>query len=139
MSISKFDIAHMKTAEAYAQLSHDPHTKVGCVLVKDNFVIATGYNGTPRGTDNTTKDINGKTLPTVIHAEMNAISQAARSTISTVDAVAYTTMHPCFNCAIHLYQAGIRKVYYKDINKHSIKFEGVIYESYNEDTRVSEE
>ena len=136
MLISKFDIAHMKTAEAYAQLSHDPHTKVGCVLVKDNFVIATGYNGTPRGTSNITKDKNGKTLPTVIHAEMNAISQAARSTISTIDAVAYTTMHPCFNCAIHLYQAGITKVYYKDTNKHSIKFEGVTYECIAEDYRV---
>ena len=137
MSISKFDKAYMKTAQAIAELSHDPHTKVGCVLVKDNFVIATGYNGTPRGTDNTTKDINGKTLPTVIHAEMNAISQAARSTVSTVDAVAYTTMHPCFNCAIHLYQAGIRKVYYKDTNKHSIKFEGVIYESIEETEGLS--
>ena len=40
MSISKFDKAYMKTAQAIAELSHDPHTKVGCVLVKDNFVIA---------------------------------------------------------------------------------------------------
>ena len=138
MSISKFDIAHMKAAEVYAQLSRDPHTKVGCVLVKDNYVIATGYNGTPRGHDNATKDMNGKTLPTVIHAEMNAISQAARSTVSTIGAVAYTTMHPCFTCAIHLYQAGITKVYYKHTNKHSIQFEGVIYESINEDDRLSQ-
>ena len=137
MSISKFDIAHMKTAQVISELSHDPHTKVGCVLVKDNFIIATGYNGTPSGSSNKTKDENGKTLPTVIHAEMNAISQAARSTISTIGAVAYTTMHPCFTCAIHLYQAGITKVYYVDTNKHSIKFEGVKYECIRENIRVS--
>ena len=129
----------MRIAEAVAQLSHDPDTKVGCVLVKDNYIISTGYNGTPRGTDNTTKDINGKTLPTVIHAEMNALITAARSTISTVDAEAYTTLFPCLNCSIHLYQAGITKVYYKDTKENSIKYEGVRYESYNEDNRVLKE
>lgn len=129
----------MKAAEVYAQLSYDPHTKVGCVLVKDNYIIAAGYNGTPRGCDNTTKDIFGKTLPTVIHAEMNAISQAAKSTVSTIGAVAYTTMHPCFNCAIHLYQAGITKVYYMYTNKHSIQFEGVMYESIDEDYNLSQQ
>ena len=138
MSISKFDIAYMKTAQVISELSHDPHTKVGCVLVKDNFIIAIGYNGTPKGSSNQTKDETGKTLPTVIHAEMNAISQAARSTISTVGAEAYTTMHPCFNCAIHLYQAGITKVYYRDTNKHSIQFEGVQYESIRQSNKVSE-
>lgn len=126
----------MKIAEATAQLSHDPITKVGCVLVKDNHIISSGYNGTPKGMSNKMKDSSGETLPTVIHAELNAILHAARSPISTVGAVAYTTLFPCFRCSIHLYQAGIKKVIYKDIKVNSIEYEGVQYESYTEDNRL---
>ena len=129
----------MKMAEVYAQLSHDHKTKVGCVLVKDNRIISAGYNGTPTGMSNVMRDENDETLPTVIHAEMNAILQAAQSTISTKGAVAYLTLLPCMNCSIHLYQAGIRKIFYKDIKQHSTKIEGVEYESYTEDIRVSKE
>ena len=138
MSISKFDEAYMKMAGIYSQLSHDHKTKVGCVLVKDNRIIAAGYNGTPTGTSNEMRDSNDDTLSTVIHAEMNAIIQAAKSSISTDGAVAYTTLLPCIHCSIHLYQAGIRKVIYKDIKQHSTKIEGVTYESYTEDDKVSE-
>ena len=126
----------MKMAEVYAQLSHDHKTKVGCVLVKDNRIISAGYNGTPTGMSNVMRDENDETLPTVIHAEMNAILQAAQSTISTKGAVAYLTLLPCMNCSIHLYQAGIRKIFYKDIKQHSTKIEGVEYESYTEDKRI---
>ena len=119
MQTSKFDLAYMKMARAMASLSHDPHTQVGCVLVKDNYVISSGYNGTPRHLDDTTKDSNGKTLPTVIHAEMNALVYAARSNISTVGAVAYTTLFPCLKCCIHLYQAGITEIIYSDSTGHT--------------------
>jgi len=150
MSTSKFDIAYMKMAEAQASLSYDKR-KVGCILVKDNFVIAGGYNGTPRGTDNDTRNANDTTKETVIHAEMNALMQAARSNQSTIGAKAYTTFYPCLKCAIHLYQAGITEIYYKDSNDNpdqvtcgiwinetpNIKLRKVEYESNTEDTRVS--
>jgi len=150
MSTSKFDIAYMKMAEAQASLSYDKR-KVGCILVKDNFVIAGGYNGTPRGTDNDTRNANDTTKETVIHAEMNALIQAARSNQSTIGAKAYTTFSPCLKCAIHLYQAGITEIYYKDSNGSAdqdaanmwinntpnIKLRKVAYESNTEDTRVS--
>ena len=111
MSTSKFDIAYMKTARAMAGLSHDPDTQVGAVIVKDKHIISTGYNGTPKGTDNTMKCANGNTLDTVIHAEMNAILYAK---VDLTGATCYTTFYPCKRCAIHLYQAGIREIVYAD-------------------------
>lgn len=102
----------MSMAEAMASLSYDVKSKVGCVLVKDNYIVSAGFNGTPKGAPNEMRGSDGKTLDTVIHAEMNAVSQAAKSTISTEGAIAYTTMYPCLRCAIHLYQAGIKEIVY---------------------------
>ena len=148
MSTSKFDVAYMKVARAIAGLSHDPDTKVGCVLVKDKYIISQGYNGTPHGTDNTMKCSNGRTLDTVIHAEMNAVLHAKES---TKGAKCYTTFYPCKSCAIHLYQAGITEIIYADSantanqdaagiwinNTPGIKIRQVKDESDTEDTRVS--
>ena len=148
MSISKFDKAYMKTAQAIAELSHDPDTKVGCVLVKDKYIISTGYNGTPKGTDNQMKCANGNTLDTVIHAEMNAVLHAKES---LQGAIAYTTFYPCKRCAIYLYQAGIKEIVYSDSNNtadqdaaarwiaetSNFKIRRVSDESNSEDKRVS--
>ena len=115
MPTSKYDIAYMKTARAIAGLSHDK-TKVGCVLVKDKHIISTGYNGTPKGTDNETRCSNGNTLDTVIHAEMNAVLWAKQS---LEGAICYTTFYPCKRCAIYLYQAGIKEIVYSDSNNNA--------------------
>lgn len=114
MSISKFDVAYMKMARAMSSLSHDYKTKVGCVIVKDKHVISTGYNGMPRGIDPGTRDEFNQTRPEVIHAEMNALLAANRSSQSTENATCYTTLRPCLKCAIHLYQAGITEIVYSD-------------------------
>lgn len=116
MSISKYDIAYMKTARAIAGLSHDPDTQVGAVIVKDKHIISTGYNGTPKGTDNQMKCNNGNTLDTVIHAEMNAVLYAK---VDLTGATCYTTFYPCKRCAIYLYQAGIREIVYSDSNNNA--------------------
>lgn len=55
-----------------------------------------------------------KTKDEVLHAEMNAISKLAKSTLSGVGAVLFCTHNPCINCAKAIYQAGIREVYYKE-------------------------
>ena len=114
MDQTKYDEAYMQMAEAAASLSQDPDTQVGCVIVKDNYVLASGFNGTPRGCDNTCKHHTGVTKSEVIHAEMNALMQMARSTQSTVGATAYTTLQPCLPSAIHMYQAGITRVVFRD-------------------------
>lgn len=148
MLTSKYDVGYMKIARIISSWSNDPDTKVGCIIVKDNYIIAQGYNGTPRGTDNEMKSANGSTLDTVIHAEMNAILHAKESVRG---ATCYTTFYPCKRCAIHLYQAGITEIVYSDSNATptqdaaarwiadtpNLKIRRVIDESNTEDYRVS--
>ena len=107
--LNKFDIAYMKTAQAIAELSHDYKTKVGCVLVKDKRIISTGYNGTPTGTNNKTRDKDDETLHTVIHAELNALLHAG---VDVKGASMYVTLAPCIRCAAHMKTVGIKKIYY---------------------------
>ena len=111
-----WDIFYMSMAERVADLSRDHKTKVGCVIAKDDNVISYSYNGTPRGTDNTMRDVAGKTLNVVLHAETNAIGKVAKSHVSTRDATLYSTLSPCINCAKMIYQAGITDVVYRDLH-----------------------
>lgn len=114
----------MQTAELWASMSSAVKLKVGAVIVS-NEAIVVGYNGTPEGWDNTCEDVVMteygdfpisetilKTKPEVLHAEMNAISKLAKSTLSGKDAVLFCTHSPCLSCAKAVYQAGIREVYY---------------------------
>jgi dCMP deaminase len=129
----KIDYAHMKAAEAYAELSHAIRLKVGAIVTKDDRVISIGYNGTPTGWDNKCEDElkwpNGEvkfltTKPEVLHAEANAIGKLARSTESGEDATMYITHAPCFECSKMIHVAGINKVFYRNQyrNDDGIKF-----------------
>lgn len=116
--MDKWDFAHMKTAENYAQLSHAKRAKVGAVIVKDNRIISIGYNGMPSGWENDCEyhisDTNElKTKPEVLHAESNAITKVAQSSESTLGSTIYCTMQPCIDCAKLIYQSGIREVFYQ--------------------------
>ena len=128
---TRIDYAHMKAAEAYAELSYAKRLQVGSIITKDNRVVSIGYNGTPAGWDNNCENVipkvvgtapDGhdwvelelKTKPEVIHAEANAIAKLARSSESGENAVMYITHAPCFDCAKLIYTAGIRKVYYRN-------------------------
>jgi len=116
----------MKTASSAAEMSHAVRAKVGAVIVKDNNILAYGYNGTPAGFDNTcenyhtmikndgTRIIELSTKPEVLHAESNSISKVARSTNSAEGATLYVTLSPCLECAKLIIQAGIKKVVYKE-------------------------
>jgi len=131
--IQKIDYAHMKAAEAYAELSHAIRLKVGAIVTKDDRVISIGYNGTPAGWDNKCEDElkwpNGEvkfltTKPEVLHAEANAIGKLARSTESGEGATMYITYAPCFECSKLIHVAGINKVFYRNQyrNDDGIKF-----------------
>ena len=91
MNQQQTDELYIKIAEAMASNSKAERLKVGAVLIKDDHIIAAGYNGTPRGTDNACEDENGNTYPWVVHAEENVLIQAARSTNSTVGSTLYIT------------------------------------------------
>ena len=99
--------------------------RVGAILVLDDRIISTGYNGTPANMPNCTdggcercsnrdKYQSGKDydLCICVHAEQNALLSAARFGIATEGAVLYCTMRPCFGCTKELLQAKIGSVYY---------------------------
>lgn len=96
--------------------------KSGCVIVRDRRILATGYVGAPSGLPHC--DEAGHMLRDVIapdgsvskhcirtiHAEQNAICQAAKFGISLEGATLYCTMEPCFTCAKVIVNCGIKKV-----------------------------
>lgn len=88
----------------------------GCVITRDNRIIATGYNGSLRkGTCEELKcDVNNKCLHAV-HAEENAISFAAKNGIKLNDSVLYCTSSPCYDCAKLIIQSGIKAVLFKNV------------------------
>lgn len=78
----KYDIAYLKMANEWGQLSHCIRKKVGALIVKDRMIISDGYNGTPSGFENYCEDEEGYTKWYVLHAEANAILKVASSTQS---------------------------------------------------------
>lgn len=99
--------------------------RVGAVIVKDKRVLSTGYNGSPKGTQHCEtlgcireqmKIPSGTRheLCRGVHAEQNAIIQAAYFGISVKDGTIYTTTYPCSMCAKILINAGIREVVYSE-------------------------
>jgi dCMP deaminase len=97
---------------------------VGAVLVKDKRLLATGYNGAPSGIAHCLdvgclreemKIASGQRheLCRGIHAEQNAIIQAAYHGVSIKDSILYCTNHPCAICTKMLINAGIKKIYYQ--------------------------
>lgn len=96
--------------------------KVGCVIVKDNFIVSTGYNGSVTSTTHCTKNScyriqnnipSGTELDMcyAVHAEQNAITQAAMESRSIKNATAYITTTPCITCLKLLAQCGIKNIY----------------------------
>ena len=89
--------------------------KVGAVIVRDRTVLSTGYNGSIRGLEHC-DDVgcmmeDGHCVATV-HAEANAIIQAAKNGVSIHDAELYTTASPCWGCFKLIANSGIRRIYY---------------------------
>lgn len=109
--------------EYFMMMAHDvvakratcPRRAVGVVLVRDKRIITTGYNGSPPGMPHCTEVgcrlHNGHCIRT-IHAEQNAVAQAALHGVSTEGATCYVTAAPCVNCAKLLVAAGITRVVY---------------------------
>lgn len=123
----KMMLAHMRTAENYAKLSHAIRLQVGAIVVKNDRIISIGYNGTPAGWDNNCEDhiytddlhVEMKTKPEVIHAEANAIAKLAKSNESGDGAYMFITHAPCLECAKLIYSSGISIVYYKELYRSS--------------------
>jgi len=89
---------------------------VGCVLVRDKRILATGYNGSLPGADHCDDAghlmMDGHCVATA-HAETNAVANAARAGVSTVDSVAFVTHTPCWNCLKNLVAAGVTRIVFE--------------------------
>lgn len=102
----------LRLAAEIATWSKDPATKVGCVIIgPDREVRSTGFNGLPRGVEDTAERMQRPAKYTwTSHAEENCVAQAARIGVSLKGCAAYVTHAPCSSCARSLIQAGIAKV-----------------------------
>lgn len=111
----KWDRRFIALARHISGWSKDPSTQVGCVVVgPDREIRSTGFNGFPRGIDDSDERLRDRELkyPFICHAEENAIMHAARIGVSLKDCSAYVTWPPCTRCARSLIQAGVRTIYY---------------------------
>jgi dCMP deaminase len=110
-----WDRYFMNLAVQAATRSTCPRKSVGAVVVRDKAVLATGYNGSIRGLPHCSEVgclmENGHCVRTV-HAEANAILQAARHGVRIEGADLYVTSSPCWDCFKLIANAGIRRVLY---------------------------
>lgn len=110
-----WDEYFIKIAEVAALRGTCPRALVGCVLVRDNRVIALGYNGAPPGQNHCTDAgclMVDNHCTRATHAEQNAIVQCALHGTSSRGATCYTTHFPCVTCAKMLIGAGVERVVY---------------------------
>jgi len=132
----RYNSYFMDVAIRTAQNSYARRSKVGAVLVKDNRIVATGWNGRVSGQPNLCEEWNEhydghanlaevaedqyvnsyylKTRADVVHAEANTIYFCAKHGIKTDGTILYITLSPCATCALAIIQAGIKEVYYHE-------------------------
>jgi len=119
------DAYFMSMAELVSSRSTCLRRQVGAVIVKEKRVLSTGYNGAPKGIkhcaevgcvrqQNNVESGTRHELCRGVHAEQNAVIQAAYFGVSIKDASIYTTNFPCVMCAKILINAGIREVVFRD-------------------------
>ena len=110
--LSHWDKRFLRIAEEVRFWSKDPGTKVGCVLVNDRRILSTGYNGFPSTiSDDLERYIDREyKLSVTVHAEKNAILNAAKNGTKVEGSTLYVTFPPCSQCASAVIQAGVAKV-----------------------------
>jgi dCMP deaminase len=123
-----WDSYFMKIAFAVSERSTCDRAFVGCVLVLNKRILTTGFNGSPAGQAHCDEIghlmVDGHCVRT-IHAETNAIIQAALHGVSTRGATCYVTHFPCINCAKALINAGIVRLVYSNayrIDENALNF-----------------
>ena len=137
------DSTFMDIAGCIAKESKCVSWQVGAIIVKDDRIVSTGYNGTPKGHINCCDKFSREQFPKLweyhcppsrykltpagrqehhewslhneIHAELNAILFAAKQGISIDGATMYITITPCKDCAKAITQSGIKRVVYGDV------------------------
>ena len=125
--MNKWDKRFMELTEVIATWSscYRQNRQVGAIIVQDKRIVATGYNGAPEGVTTCVekkrclrdlKGIKSGTMQEIcyaVHAEQNAVTQAARLGVSVKGATIYVTHQPCVLCAKILINAGIKRIVFK--------------------------
>ena len=121
-----WDEYFMNIARTVATRSTCPRKFVGAVIVRDRTILSTGYNGSIRGTPHCDEAghmmVDGHCVRT-IHAEINAIIQAAKHGTSIGNAAIYVTASPCWNCFKAIANAGITKIVFGEFYRDERIFE----------------
>ena len=116
MSSSKLSWARrfIRLAHEVGTWSKDPSSKVGCVIVRDKRVLALGYNGFPVGHPDDKPSLADRDtkVALTVHAEMNAILNAAKEGVMLKGAEFYINRYPCLQCASAMVNTGAKKVHY---------------------------
>lgn len=149
--MNKWDKRFMELTEQVAKWSScaRENRQVGAIIVKNKRILTTGYNGAPEGIKSCKekgeclRDIMGIESGTrheicyAVHAEQNAIVQAARLGIVLDGATLYCTHQPCVICAKIIINAGIKRIVYKygypdEFSRHLLDEAGVQVDVYGE-------
>jgi dCMP deaminase len=115
----------MNIAREVATRSTCERKYVGAVIVRDKNILSTGYNGSIRSQphcDEAGHDMVGGHCVRTLHAEANAIIQAARHGVKIDGADIYTTASPCWECFKLIANAGIRRIYYGEFYREEKSF-----------------
>lgn len=131
---------YIQIARTVAMMSPCSRRKFGAIIVKDGAIISTGYNGSARGTKNCGIDIlclknlykegayNSYVYCPAIHAEQNAIINAARNGASVLGGTLYLASlnagnceRPCHRCRREIINSGIKDCYYLDKNENLVR------------------
>jgi dCMP deaminase len=113
LNVDKWNARFLNLAKTVSSYSKDPSTKVGAVIVdEDDNVRTIGYNGFPRGVNDTEERLNDRPVKyaLTVHAELNAICTCARVGVPTKGATMVCTHFPCSVCAGAIVQAGFKEV-----------------------------
>lgn len=105
------------------RMSFCERKKVGAVIVKNDNIIAYGWNGMPKGEPNECELDPNTTNPLVLHAEKNALNKLRRSTETSIGATLYVTMCPCHICALDVVDAEIDRVFYLELYRSTCGLE----------------
>src|SRR5258708_4893090 len=128
------DAYYMNIAIAVRKKANCLGRRVGAIIVRENRIISTGYNGTPEGVancldggcvrckDKATYDPSiGYDVCVCVHAEQNALIAAARFGNSIEGSIVYSTLRPCFDCTKSMLQAKVDRIYYLHDWQHPLE------------------
>ena len=121
-----WDFYFMQIAQVVASRATCDRKHVGALLVRDRIILSTGYNGSIRGMPHCTDEghmMENDHCVATIHAEANAIIQAAKNGVMIDGATIYITASPCWNCFKLIANAGIKRIVYGEFYRDERIFE----------------